>query len=116
MFRARLPADSTALAGVLRGTTAPALRRELWRRGELAVHIVGISAFFHDSPAALVRDGEIIAAAREERFTRRKGDARFPEYALRYCPLQRDEILALARNAVFRVYVLHRIQGGLGRI
>ena len=38
------------------------------------MNILGISAFFHDSAAALVRDGEIIAAAQEERFTRRKHD------------------------------------------
>ena len=47
--------------------------------------ILGISAFFHDSAAALVVDGEIIAAAQEERFTRRKHDARFPEHAVAYC-------------------------------
>jgi len=48
-------------------------------------HILGISAFYHDSAAALVRDGEIIAAAQEERFTRKKHDERFPEHAVRYC-------------------------------
>ena len=47
--------------------------------------ILGISAFYHDSAAALVCDGEIIAAAQEERFTRRKHDERFPENAVRYC-------------------------------
>lgn len=47
--------------------------------------VLGISAFYHDSAAALVRDGEIIAAAQEERFTRKKHDARFPESAIRYC-------------------------------
>jgi carbamoyltransferase len=48
-------------------------------------HILGISAFYHDSAAALVRDGEIIAAAQEERFTRKKHDEHFPENAVRYC-------------------------------
>ena len=48
-------------------------------------NILGISAFYHDSAAALVRDGEIIAAAQEERFTRRKHDPGFPAYAIRYC-------------------------------
>jgi carbamoyltransferase len=48
-------------------------------------HVLGISAFYHDSAAALVRDGEIIAAAQEERFTRKKHDERFPEHAVRYC-------------------------------
>jgi carbamoyltransferase len=47
--------------------------------------ILGISAFYHDSAAALVRDGEVIAAAQEERFTRKKHDARFPTHAVRYC-------------------------------
>jgi len=46
--------------------------------------ILGISAFYHDSAAALIVDGEIVAAAQEERFSRRKHDARFPENAIRY--------------------------------
>jgi carbamoyltransferase len=49
------------------------------------VYILGISAFYHDSAAALITDGHIIAAAQEERFTRRKHDARFPVNAVRYC-------------------------------
>jgi len=49
------------------------------------MRIVGISAFYHDSAAALVVDGHIIAAAQEERFTRKKHDARFPRHALEYC-------------------------------
>jgi carbamoyltransferase len=49
------------------------------------MNILGISAFYHDSAAALVRDGEIIAAAQEERFTRRKQDPSFPNYATDYC-------------------------------
>ncbi len=48
-------------------------------------YILGISAFYHDSAAALVRDGAVVAAAQEERFTRKKGDASFPEHAARYC-------------------------------
>jgi carbamoyltransferase len=47
--------------------------------------ILGISAFYHDSAACLMRDGEIVAAAQEERFTRRKGDAGFPMAAVDYC-------------------------------
>lgn len=47
--------------------------------------ILGISAFYHDSAAALVIDGRIIAAAQEERFTRKKHDPNFPEEAIRYC-------------------------------
>jgi carbamoyltransferase len=49
------------------------------------VHILGISAFYHDSAACLVRDGEIVAAAQEERFSRKKHDARFPRHAVEYC-------------------------------
>jgi carbamoyltransferase len=49
------------------------------------MRILGISAFYHDSAAALVEDGQIIAAAQEERFTRKKQDARYPENAIRYC-------------------------------
>jgi len=47
--------------------------------------ILGISAYYHDSAASLVRDGDIVAAAQEERFSRRKHDARFPAHAARYC-------------------------------
>jgi carbamoyltransferase len=47
--------------------------------------ILGLSAYYHDSAACLVRDGEIVAAAQEERFTRRKHDPSFPEHAVAYC-------------------------------
>jgi carbamoyltransferase len=49
------------------------------------VNILGISAFYHDSAAALVMDGRVTAAAQEERFTRKKHDSRFPRNAVRYC-------------------------------
>src|SRR5215210_3448565 len=49
------------------------------------MRILGISAFYHDSAAALVVDGQIVAAAQEERFTRKKHDHDFPSHALRYC-------------------------------
>jgi carbamoyltransferase len=49
------------------------------------VFILGISAFYHDSAACLLKDGEIIAAAQEERFTRKKHDAGFPSHAIQYC-------------------------------
>ncbi len=48
-------------------------------------HILGISAYYHDSAACLLRDGAIVAAAQEERFTRKKGDADFPANAVAYC-------------------------------
>jgi carbamoyltransferase len=49
------------------------------------MRILGISAFYHDSAAALIQDGIVVAAAQEERFTRRKHDAGFPRNAVRYC-------------------------------
>ena len=49
------------------------------------MNILGISAYYHDSAACLVRDGEIVAAAQEERFTRKKHDHRYPENAIKYC-------------------------------
>jgi carbamoyltransferase len=49
------------------------------------MRILGISAFYHDSAAALVEDGSIVAAAQEERFSRKKQDPRYPESAIRYC-------------------------------
>ncbi len=49
------------------------------------MRILGLSAFYHDSAAALIEDGRIVAAAQEERFTRRKHDARFPRHAVAYC-------------------------------
>src|SRR5437870_2299206 len=48
-------------------------------------YVLGISAFYHDSAACLLRDGDIVAAAQEERFTRKKGDASFPLHAVQYC-------------------------------
>jgi carbamoyltransferase len=51
----------------------------------MATRILGISAFYHDSAAALVIDGRVVAAAQEERFTRRKADAGFPVNAVAYC-------------------------------
>lgn len=49
------------------------------------MYILGISAFYHDSAACMIKDGEIIAAAQEERFTRKKHDYRFPSHAAKYC-------------------------------
>jgi len=49
------------------------------------MRILGISAFYHDSAAAVVEDGEIIAAVQEERFSRKKHDSRFPRHAIDYC-------------------------------
>ena len=49
------------------------------------MQVLGISAFYHDSAAAILRDGEILAAAQEERFTRKKFDAAFPRQAITWC-------------------------------
>src|SRR6478672_9421224 len=49
------------------------------------MRVLGLSAFYHDSAAALVEDGRIIAAAQEERFTRKKFDAGYPRLAIDYC-------------------------------
>jgi carbamoyltransferase len=51
----------------------------------LSTYILGISAFYHDSAAALLKDGAIVAAAQEERFTRKKHDPSFPDKAIKYC-------------------------------
>ena len=50
--------------------------------------ILGISAFYHDSAAAIIKDGEIIAAAQEERFSRKKHDSSFPNSAIQFCTSQ----------------------------
>jgi len=63
------------------------------------MNILGVSAFFHDSAAALVRDGEIVAAAQEERFTRRKHDDAFPSQAASWC-LARGDISCAELDAV----------------
>src|SRR5215472_7561525 len=51
----------------------------------MPAYILGVSAYYHDSAACLLRDGEIVAASQEERFTRKKFDARFPTNAIRFC-------------------------------
>jgi carbamoyltransferase len=51
----------------------------------MSQHVLGISAFYHDSAACILRDGVILAAAQEERFTRKKHDASFPRHAVEFC-------------------------------
>lgn len=63
------------------------------------MHILGISAFYHDSAACILRDGEILAAAQEERFTRKKHDFSFPKNAVDFC-LKRAGITAAELDAV----------------
>ena len=67
----------------------------------MPTHILGVSAFYHDSAACLIRDGEIVAAAQEERFTRKKFDARFPSNAIRYCLSEGGISLADLKYFVF---------------
>jgi carbamoyltransferase len=62
-----------------RSTASPSVN------SEKATYILGLSCFYHDSAAALIKDGQIIAAAEEERFTRIKNDRRFPHFAANYC-------------------------------
>jgi len=50
-----------------------------------SINVLGLSAFYHDSAAALLVDGKIVAAAQEERFSRKKHDAAFPANAIAYC-------------------------------
>jgi carbamoyltransferase len=65
------------------------------------MYILGISAFYHDSAACLLKDGEIIAAAQEERFTRKKHDAGFPHYAIQYCLKEAGIDASQIDNVVF---------------
>jgi carbamoyltransferase len=65
------------------------------------MQILGISAFYHDSAAALVRDGDIVAAAQEERFTRKKHDSRFPMHAVEFCLAQAQARLTDLDYVVF---------------
>ncbi len=68
---------------------------------EKIMKILGISAYYHDSAAALVIDGKIIAAAQEERFSRKKHDARFPKNAINYCLTEAGLKLKDLDNVVF---------------
>lgn len=63
--------------------------------------ILGISAFYHDSAAAIIRDGDIVAAAQEERFTRKKHDAGFPKEAVQFCLTQAGVNLMDVDSIVF---------------
>jgi carbamoyltransferase len=67
----------------------------------MLTYILGVSAFYHDSAACLIRDGDIIAAAQEERFTRKKFDAGFPANAIRFCLEQGGISLADLKYFVF---------------
>jgi carbamoyltransferase len=66
-----------------------------------STYILGVSAYYHDSAACLIRDGEIVAAVQEERFTRKKFDSSFPTKAIRYCLQQGGISLADLKYFVF---------------
>src|SRR5213594_4318553 len=66
-------------------STTPWSGTRTYRDRVASMNILGISAFYHDSAAALFQDGKLVAAAQEERFTRKKHDAGFPGQAIAYC-------------------------------
>ena len=63
----------------------PATPAYLQLLNQMIHYILGISCYYHDSAAALIKDGDIVAAAQEERFSRKKHDSRFPKNAIEYC-------------------------------
>src|SRR5512137_2613901 len=65
------------------------------------MRVLGISAFYHDSAAALIEDGHLAGAAQEERFSRKKHDSRFPTHAVQYCLRQGGIALADLDHVVF---------------
>jgi len=67
----------------------------------MPMYILGISAFYHDSAACLLKDSEIIAAAQEERFTRKKHDSGFPHHAIQYCLKEANIAASQIDNVVF---------------
>src|SRR5689334_3489714 len=81
------PSPCSTMAGRSGSRTSRSGRSELRSAmpSSKSTAILGISALYHDSAAALLIDGELVAAAQEERFTRRKHDAGYPEHAIRYC-------------------------------
>ena len=65
------------------------------------MYLLGISAFYHDSAACLLKDGKIIAAAQEERFTRKKHDSAFPSEAIKYCLTEANIGPEELKNVIF---------------
>jgi len=103
------PANGTRLT--LSPKPAPARKR---RREGPSLNILGLSCFYHNSAAALVRDGKIVAAAEEERFTRVKADRRFPHQAVNYCleegrigPAELDAVVFYDNSAQTLERILH---------
>lgn len=84
---ARLIQEDIVSRGLLPNRPAPPAAGPKMRQpsGKKSRYVMGLSCFYHDSAAALIKDGKIIAAAEEERFSRIKNDRRFPHYAANYC-------------------------------
>lgn len=74
----------------------------------MSTTVLGISAYYHDAAAALLRDGHIVAAAQEERFTRIKGDAAFPHQAIAYCLREAGMELEAVDHIVFYENILEK--------
>ncbi len=83
--RGLAPAQPSAAPAASPAPAAPRPSPALPARRAGSTWVLGISCFYHNSAAALIRDGEIVAAAEEERFTRVKNDRRFPHNAINYC-------------------------------
>ena len=64
-------------------------------------YTLGLSCYYHDSAATLLKNGEIVAAAQEERFSRRKHDSRFPKNAVSYCLKSQDIDLSDVKEVVY---------------
>ena len=67
----------------------------------MEIYILGISAFYHDSAACLLKDGKIVASVQEERFTRKKHDASFPHNSIKYCLQEASITSEQISNVVF---------------
>ena len=82
------------------------------------MYILGISAFYHDSAACLLKDGWIVAAAQEERFTRKKHDADFPTHAIQYCLTEAGIAAKDIDNVVFyeKPFVKFEYKGACGKL
>ena len=76
----------------------------------MTTYILGISAFYHDSAAALLRDGEIVAAAQEERFSRIKNDPGYPNHAIDYCLAEAGINVADLNHVVFYEKTLEKFE------
>ena len=80
------------------------------------MYILGISAFYHDSAACLLKDGQIIAAAQEERFTRKKHDAGFPSNAIEYCLREGGVGASKIDSVVFYEKTVRKVRASIGNL